>query len=153
MGMVVLERPTSVTTYMKIKSQNLKLITSSCTEISAILSDSGKTVHCNFKLLIPCLPNFSCRIAPDSERAKVLREATLFKIKENSCCPRMLYKPLIDFEAIFLKWCSLWWKGISSSRIWATYQRYISTVVLFLVSSPALHFRGKYALYNRPATF
>ena len=103
MGMVVLERPTSVTTYMKIKSQNLKLITSSCTEISAILSDSGKTVHCNFKLLIPCLPNFSCRIAPDSERAKVLREATLFKIKENSCCPRMLYKPLIDFAAIFFK--------------------------------------------------
>ena len=75
MGMVVLERPTSVTTYMKIKSQNLKFITSSWTEISAILSDSGKIVHCTFKLLIPCLPNSACRIEPDSERAKVVKDA------------------------------------------------------------------------------
>lgn len=84
MGVVVLERPSSGTTCMQLKSRNLNLITSFWTGISTILLDFGKTVHSTFKLPIPFLPDPCCRITPDSERARVLREAVFFVSKKIS---------------------------------------------------------------------
>ena len=68
----------------RLQGQGKRVKSSAWTGIAATLLKNGTTIHSCFKLPIPVLDNITCRITPNSQKAKELREITLFILDEAS---------------------------------------------------------------------